>query len=524
MLNQATSMKEASKVKKQQAQAAPKPTPVPTFADMLPNTIDIAARPVGKEAGGFKDATLSMWKNRLETDRVFLRVRSNVLLVQELLDENHLHCTALCEMCNVLGEMRPENYQLSVFDALGPSMKMLDLTPDHVQQALSWALAQHLQQNKTLMYTQEESQKLMLALADINHGVSLFGRNHKHTQAMLKKGAFEGLELDSEYETKLLGDVIPAGSVRVSFNDIGALHKVKEVLKEVVLQPLQRPGLFSRSKLTVPSKGVLLFGPPGTGKTMVAKAIATSVRASFLCVSASTVTSKWVGEGEKYAAAVFGLASKIAPCIVFIDEIDALLSKRGDKYEHESSRKIKNEIMSSWDGMHSHEQVMVIGATNRPQDLDDAVLRRLNRRLLVDLPDKQCRVEILKVLLKDENVAAEVSLEDVASNTPGYTGSDLRNLCITAAYRPIKRYLKEHPVDDVGQDDPFVEKEMRMLQEGEDAKVQLGSILKADFDAALKVVTATVHEDAPSIEELRRWNDMYGEEGSRRAGNLPYFM
>ena len=323
-----------------------------------------------------------------------------------------------------------------------------------------------------------------------------------------------------------MADVIPADSLRVSFADIGALSDVKELVQDVVLQPLLRPGLYNRSKLTQPAKGLLLFGPPGTGKTMMAKAIAASVRASFLCISASSITSKWYGEGEKHASAVFSLAAKLSPCIIFIDEIDSLLGKRGEKHEHESSRRTKNEIMSGWDGMRSHHQVMVIGATNRPQDLDDAVLRRLSRRLLVDLPDKECRVEILKVQLKGESLASDVNLADVAAKTPGFSGSDLKTLCSTAAMRPIKRHLKKCPTTKLSEDDDvFVEREKRLYQEKVDSAAEVEGISQADFTAALRAVTATVDENAASIEELRKWNDTYGEQGSRNKGHhLSFYM
>jgi len=271
--------------------------------------------------------------------------------------------------------------------------------------------------------------------------------------------------------------------------DIGALDKVKETLKELVMLPLQRPELFRRGNLTKPVKGILLFGPPGTGKTMLAKAIATECGANFisirhvlrlclcccccslLCfgsffclfvclfamfpsqritkgVSMASIGSKWFGEGEKYARAVFTLASKISPCVIFMDEVDSILGRRERHGEHEAMRKIKNEIMMMWDGLLSddNERVLVLAATNRPQDLDDAVLRRLSRRLLVDLPDGDNRKKILKVILQEEALDDDVSYEQLSTITAGFSGSDLKNLCVAAAYQPIREFLQKEKV------------------------------------------------------------------------------
>ncbi|GBG68993.1 hypothetical protein CBR_g3692 [Chara braunii] len=187
---------------------------------------------------------------------------------------------------------------------------------------------------------------------------------------------------DNEFEKKIRSEMIAPGRVGVSFDDIGALDKVKQTLRELVMLPLKRPEIFSRGKLMKPCKGILLFGPPGTGKTMLAKAVATEAGASFLNVSMSTITSKWFGEDEKNVRALFTLAAKVAPTIVFIDEVDSMLGRRTRVGEHEAMRKIKNEFMSHWDGLTSQEdvRVLILAATNRPFDLDDAIIRRFQRR------------------------------------------------------------------------------------------------------------------------------------------------
>lgn len=167
----------------------------------------------------------------------------------------------------------------------------------------------------------------------------------------------------------------------MTFDDIGALADIKESLQELVMLPLRRPDLF-KGGLLKPCRGILLFGPPGTGKTMLAKAIANDAGASFINVSMSTITSKWFGEDEKNVRALFSLAAKVSPTIIFVDEVDSMLGQRARYGEHEAMRKIKNEFMSHWDGLLSKtgEKILVLAATNRPFDLDEAIIRRFERR------------------------------------------------------------------------------------------------------------------------------------------------
>lgn len=188
---------------------------------------------------------------------------------------------------------------------------------------------------------------------------------------------------DNQHERHIRSELIPAKEVGVTFSDIGALEEVKESLQELVMLPLRRPELF-KTRLLKPCRGILLFGPPGTGKTMLAKAIANEAGASFINVSMSTITSMWYGEAEKHVRALFSLAAKVSPTIIFIDEVDSLLGRRSKCGEHEASRKIKNEFMTHWDGLltKQRERVLVLAATNRPFDLDDAIIRRFERRYI----------------------------------------------------------------------------------------------------------------------------------------------
>jgi SpoVK/Ycf46/Vps4 family AAA+-type ATPase len=185
-----------------------------------------------------------------------------------------------------------------------------------------------------------------------------------------------------EFETNFVSAVVAPGEIGVKFDDIGALEHVKKTLNELVILPMRRPELFTRGNLLRPCKGILLFGPPGTGKTLLAKALATEAGANFISITGSTLTSKWFGDAEKLTKALFSFASKLAPVIIFVDEVDSLLGARGGAFEHEATRRMRNEFMAAWDGLRSKDsqRILILGATNRPFDLDDAVIRRLPRR------------------------------------------------------------------------------------------------------------------------------------------------
>eukprot|EP00124_Ichthyophonus_hoferi_P002449 Ihof_evm9s167 gene=Ihof_evmTU9s167 len=239
-----------------------------------------------------------------------------------------------------------------------------------------------------------------------------------------------GLNLENlnRYEKRLLPNVISPGSIGMGFGDIGALDNCKKVLREIITLPLTRPELFSKGLLARSPTGVLLFGPPGTGKTMLAKAVAAESGSNFLHVSMSDIMNKYVGQSEKNAKAVFTLARKMTPCVIFLDEVDSLFSNReSDRYA--SKREALNEFMQEWDGMALQTgRVLVMAATNRPFDLDEAVIRRLPRRLMVDLPNTDARKKILTLILRNEDLSPTVVVDRLARETKGYTGSDLYNL------------------------------------------------------------------------------------------------
>lgn len=232
-------------------------------------------------------------------------------------------------------------------------------------------------------------------------------------------------------------------SPNVNWEDIAGLEFAKKTIKEIIIWPLLRPDIFSGIRR--PPKGLLLFGPPGTGKTMIAKAIASESKSKFFNISASSLMSKWIGESEKLVRTLFALASHYQPSVVFIDEIDSILTARSEN-ECEASRRIKTEFLVQLDGAGTNQddRILIIGATNRPQEIDDAFIRRLSKRLYIPLPNYNSRKQLIETVLKSEQQKQskyELSEDDVVNIvnlTKGYSGSDMMNVCREAAMMPIR--------------------------------------------------------------------------------------
>ncbi|CAI5470483.1 unnamed protein product [Closterium sp. Yama58-4] len=313
---------------------------------------------------------------------------------------------------------------------------------------------------------------------------------------------------DNDFEKRIRPEILAPGSIGVTFESIGALESVKESLRELVLVPLKHPEIFNKGGLLQACKGILLFGPPGTGKTMLAKAVATECGASFINVSMATITSKWFGEDEKNVRALFTLAEKVAPTVIFIDEVDSMLGQRKGAGEHEAMRKIKNEFMTHWDGLASKagSRVLVLAATNRPFDLDEAIIRRFQRRIMVGLPDAGNRELILRSILKHEHVDADVDYRELAQLTEGFSGSDLKTLCTAAAYGVLREALAAADGS------------------ANEEALKLRPLTLEDFREGKNQVSASVAGEAQSMQELKEWNNLYGEGGNRKKATLSYFL
>lgn len=237
---------------------------------------------------------------------------------------------------------------------------------------------------------------------------------------------------------ELIKNEIMDSSKTITWDDIAGLEYIKKIVKEVIVFPMLRPDIFTG--LRRPPKGILFFGPPGTGKTLIGKCIASQSKSTFFSISASSLTSKWIGDGEKMVRALFAVAKVYQPSVIFIDEIDSLLTQRSET-EHESSRRLKTEFLVQLDGAATSEddRVLIVGATNRPQELDEAARRRLVKRLYVPLPEFEARKQIINNLLK--SVRHELDEEDIAriaEKSAGYSGADMTNLCKEASMEPIR--------------------------------------------------------------------------------------
>lgn len=309
----------------------------------------------------------------------------------------------------------------------------------------------------------------------------------------------DGKELDDD-EKKLLSGLVNRDDIKTTFDDVVAPPEIRESLMGLTTLSLQHPDAFSYGVLARERiHGCLLYGPPGTGKTLMAKAVAKESGANMLEISAASINDMWVGSSEKNVRAVFSLARKMSPMVVFLDEAESLLGSRGRQPSKGGYKETINQFLREWDGLTNSlndSKTFIMVATNRPFDLDEAILRRLPRRILVDLPLRDARLAILQSLMRDEVLDASVSLEKLAIGTELYSGSDLKNMCVAAAMEAAKEELKEK----TNHKGPgkFEFKAKRILT-------------SAHFDKALKDISASISEDMESLKAIRKFDERYGD-------------
>ncbi|KGO64546.1 ATPase, AAA-type, core [Penicillium italicum] len=310
--------------------------------------------------------------------------------------------------------------------------------------------------------------------------------------------------VDPQSAKQILNDIVVRGD-EVHWDDIAGLEGAKKALKEAVVYPFLRPDLFSG--LREPARGMLLFGPPGTGKTMLARAVATESKSTFFSISASSLTSKWHGESEKLVRALFGLAKALAPSIIFVDEIDSLLSARSSGSEHEASRRSKTEFLVQWSDLQraaagreqtSREKkegdasrVLVLAATNMPWDIDEAARRRFVRRQYIPLPEHHVREQqIRKLISHQHHELSDADIQVLVQVTEGFSGSDITALAKDAAMGPLRNLgeaLLHTPMD------------------------QIRAIIFQDFEASLYSIRPSVSHDG--LRKYEDWAREFGERG-----------
>ncbi|KAI9708459.1 MAG: hypothetical protein M1820_003920 [Bogoriella megaspora] len=308
--------------------------------------------------------------------------------------------------------------------------------------------------------------------------------------------------VDSSAAKQIVNEIVVQGD-EVHWSDIAGLDIAKDALKETVVYPFLRPDLFSG--LREPARGMLLFGPPGTGKTMLARAVATESRSTFFAISASSLTSKFLGESEKLVRALFAMARALAPSIIFVDEIDSLLSVRSSSGEHEATRRIKTEFLIQWSdlakaaaGRESLDKdkgdasrVLVLAATNMPWAIDEAARRRFVRRQYIPLPENHVRKTQLGTLLSHQkHDLTDDDLEVLVQLTDGFSGSDITALAKDAAMGPLRS---------------LGEKLLHMSPE------DIRPICFDDFEASLVNIRPSVSRQG--LKEYEQWAKDYGERG-----------
>ncbi|XP_030198740.1 katanin p60 ATPase-containing subunit A-like 1 [Gadus morhua] len=331
-------------------------------------------------------------------------------------------------------------------------------------------------------------------------------RGHKAKDDKSKKGEgigegelrkYEGAGQDSDLVEALERDIV-SRNPNIHWEDIADLEDAKKLLREAVVLPMWMPDFFKGIRR--PWKGVLMVGPPGTGKTMLAKAVATECGTTFFNVSSSTLTSKYRGESEKLVRLLFEMARFYAPTTIFIDEIDSICGRRGTSDEHEASRRVKSELLVQMDGVGGASEnddpskmVMVLAATNFPWDIDEALRRRLEKRIYIALPTAVGRTELLRLNLREVDVAADVDLAFIAERIEGFSGADITNVCRDASMMAMRRRIQG-----------LSPEEIRALSKEE----LLMPVTMEDFTLTLTKISKSV--SASDLEKYESWMAEFG--------------
>ncbi len=302
----------------------------------------------------------------------------------------------------------------------------------------------------------------------------------------------ENVSTEEQELFDMVSGTIITESPDIKWSDIAGLENSKQLIREAIVLPILKPEWFTGA--VKPWKGILLFGPPGCGKTLLGKAAASEINATFFGTSASDLLSKWLGESEKLISSLFKLARVRAPSLIFMDEIDAVATKRGGT-ESGGERRVKTQLLSEIEGLKSSSDkpLLVIGATNHPWDLDNAILSRFQKRVFVPLPDMEARKAIFKLNTKGVNMTMEDDdFVELAVRSEGYSGRDIANICNEVVMLPIRE------IDISG------------LIDNPDSDVQRRAITINDFKKTLKRSKPILYKE--ELKQYQDWEDKYGQD------------
>ncbi|PPD67777.1 hypothetical protein GOBAR_DD35344 [Gossypium barbadense] len=437
------------------------------------------------------------WKSLLEKDMNMIQTQDNKNHIIEVLSANDLDCDDLDSIC--------------IADTLALSR--------YIEEVVVSAISYHLMNNKDPEY---RNGKLVISSKSLAYGLSIFqGKSIgnyrlklKAPTETLKEAGTLSVGIKPESKSGIRTGTGTTNPEKTDSENSASVIKVPEVVPDNEFEKRIRHEVIPANEIN----------------TMLAKAIAREAGASFINVSMSTIASKWFGEDEKNVRALFTLAAKVSPTIIFVDEVDSMLGQRTRVGEHEAMRKIKNEFMTHWDGLLTKpvERILVLAATNRPFDLDEAIIRRFERRIMVGLPGVENREKIFRTLLAKEKVEENLNYAELAAMTEGYTGSDLKNLCTTAAYRPVRELIQQERLKDMrkkkeaeGQNSDYPSTKNDDVEE---RVITLRPLNMEDLRQAKNQVAASFSSEGAGMNELKQWNELYGEGGSRKKEQLSYFL
>ncbi|XP_024537502.1 uncharacterized protein LOC9638407 isoform X2 [Selaginella moellendorffii] len=400
------------------------------------------------------------WKALLLQDGERVTANKNIQLLQKVLTSHNLVCLEFIEfqICDFL------------------------LTYSEAEYVVSWAVSYEYS-NSQNVHVDKSTAKTSLSAGSLDRAL-LKLRRLKHAQG-------PKLVAKDEFEEAVLSTVLaPNGAPK--FDDVGALEDVKKILGEHVVVPLLRPEHFAKGALACPCKGVLLYGPPGTGKTYLTKAVAAQSSANLFWLRGNSIEYKWLEDPKRMTRALFSIARRLAPSIIFLDEIDSIFAIQAG----EAMTRFKSEFIYGWDRLMSGiaESVVVMAATCRPFHLDESVIQKFPKRLCVDLPDLSSREKILVVLLAKEEIENGFDFKGVAELTDGYSANDLKNLTVAAAYRPVREMLE-------------LEKAKRNAF-GQPLPQELRPLTTQDFVSTLEEVNLSYN--AGYLDQLREWDGQFG--------------